>query len=167
METKKQSKKGSASKAEKTNNINNVTEFVGELHQLVDRVSEEGKMALAVLSGNDALNVLGALPILFKFDFQDSDLDNCNVSFYDLYKRFTKAVKLNNQLLAEDSNVEKSGKAKALGHKIVESKFNNDAMKAKAKDNSKHQALKLSFDGTNKMIQNHILSTKKLANIDA
>ena len=160
-------KKAGASKAEaKTIHINNVNELVGELHQLVERVSDEGKKALAVLSGNDALNVLGALPILFKFDYQDSDLDNCNVSFYDLYKRFNKAVKLNNQLLAEDSNVEKSGKAKALGHKSVESKYNVDAMKAKAKDNSKHQALKLSFDGTNKMIQNHILSTKKLPTID-
>ena len=166
METKKQSKRGSAIKAEKIIHINNVTEFVAELHQLVDRVSPDGEKALAVLNGNDALNVLGALPILFKFDFQDDDLDNCNVSFYDLYKRFTKAVKLNNQLLGEDSNVEKSGKAKALGHKVVDSKYNADAMKAKAKDNKKHQALKFSFDGTNKMIQNHILSTKKMVSID-
>ena len=167
-----------ATKSKKTNSvknevknevteINSINDYVAEMLSLSERLSESLLNELEKnnnsVTDSDAMNILDALPVRFLFNYRNPKIENVIVDLADFFRRFHKASKYNEFLLSEEENVEKSGKAKNLGHNVLEEKYNSDAMKGKRKANTKkHDAYAFSYNGTNKALEGYSKSVKSV-----
>ena len=171
-----------ATKSKKTNSvknevknevteINSINDYVAEMLSLSERLSESLLNELAekdnCVTDSDAMNILDALPVRFLFNYRNPKIENVAVDLADWFRRFHKASKYNESLLSETENVDKSGKAKNLGHNVLEEKYNSDAMKGKRKANTKkHDAYAFSYNGTNKALEGYVKSVKAVSVYD-